>query len=339
MKLLVINLMPAIGEFLFVTPVFKVIKQAFPEAALEALVSAPVHPICKYNPYIDKIITLDKTGKQAGILEHIKLIGKLRNEHYDLVINLNPSERASLIAAFSGGKKICGFAARGFKLFFNPYVVRDRSIHSADSYLKALGELGIPNSTENTLEMIYDQISEQNANRMWLENNLQNQIVVGIHPGANWPSKRWSPEYMAMLSDKLQEVGVKTVFFGGKADIEIVEKVIAQCKVKPVIFTGKLDLLELAAMIKKCAVFVSADSGPMHIAAAQQVPVVALFGPTNPKRYVPYHVPHKILQPDSDCIMCGDGKCKLEKSCMENISPEKVYEAVRSFINPLGINR
>ena len=332
MKILIINLMPAIGEFLFVTPVFNVIKHAFPKATIEALVASEVYPICRYNRNIDKIIAFDKRGKQAGLLEHLRLIKKLRKADYDLVINLNPSERASFIAAFSGGKKVCGFAARGFKRFFLPYLERDQSIHSADSYLKALKELGIDFSGVNHLEMEFDQTSKQNAERMWLECNLQNQVVVGIHPGANWPNKRWPPGYMAILSDKLQEDGFKTVFFGGKSDIEIVEKVVAQCKAKPVVFTGKLSLLELAAMIQKCAVFVSADSGPMHIAASQQVPVVALFGPTSPKRYGPYHSTHQIIQPDSDCIMCGTGECKLDKSCMETISPEKVYQAVRSFL-------
>lgn len=332
LKILVINLMPAIGEFLFVTPVFKVIKTAFPEAAVHALTASQVYPICRYSRFIDKIITFDKKGRQAGLIEHFRLVGKLRKEGYDLVINLNPSERASFLAAFSGGKKICGFAVKAFRSFFSPYLERDPMIHCADSYLKALEELGIPKLEQNTLEMEYDSESEKKANRMWQACDLQNQIVVGIHPGANWPNKRWVPEYMAQLSDKLREDGVKTVFFGGEADLEIVAKVVAQCKLKPVIFTGKLNLPELAAMIQKCTVFVSADSGPMHIAASRQVPVVALFGPTNPKRYGPYHTPHRIIQPDSDCIMCGVGECKFGTGCMKWISPEKVYQGVRSFL-------
>lgn len=332
LKILIINLMPAIGEFLFVTPVFRVIKTAFPEASVHALVASQVYPICRHSRFIDKIIAFDKTGSQAGLLEHFRLVKKLRDERYDLVINLNPSERASFLAAFSGGEQICGFAAGGFQRFFSPCLERDPSLHCADSYLKALEEIGVPKLAQNTLEMEYDPESEQNAARMWRAYDLQNRIVVGIHPGANWPNKRWVPEYMAQLSDKLREDGIKTVFFGGKADLETVEKVVAQCKVKPVIFTGKLDLPELAAMIQKCAVFVSADSGPMHIAASRQVPVVALFGPTNPNRYGPYHTPHQIIQPDSDCIMCGVGECKLGTGCMKRISPEKVYQAVRSFL-------
>jgi heptosyltransferase-2 len=71
----------------------------------------------------------------------------------------------------------------------------------------------------------------------------------------------------------------------------------------------------------------------MHIAAAQQVPVVALFGPTSTKLYGPYHTPHQIIQPDSDCIMCGTGECKSGKSLIKHISPEKVYQAIRAFIS------
>lgn len=330
MKILVINLMPAIGELLFVTPVFKVINQAFPEAAVDALISKDVRQICLYNPYINKIISFDKRGRQAGIIDHFKLIRKIRKTQYDLVINLNPSERASLLAAFSGGGKVCGFASKSFKRFFSPYLIKDRSIHSADCYLKALREIGIPNTIDNKLEMEYDQQSQATADQIWHKKNLQNQIVVGIHPGANWRSKRWKPEYLAKLSDMLHQDGIKTVFFGGPADIEIVEKVVTLAKIKPVTLTGKLNLLELAAVIKKCSVFLSGDSGPMHIAVSQQVPVVALFGPTSPVRYGPYHSPHIVIQPNIN-ILTGEDK----KKYMEYISPGQVYQAVCSLLNNL----
>lgn len=333
MKILVINLMPAIGELLFVTPVFKVLRQAFPEATIEALLASQVHQICAYNPYIDTVITIDKTGDQTGILEHYKLIRKIRKVRYDLVINLNPSERASLIAAFSKGKRICGFASKWLNPFFNPWQKKDRSIHSADAYLKALNKIGIPSQTENYLEMRYNEKAEEKSNRIWQDNFLPDSNVVGIHPGANWPNKRWKPEYLAMLSDMLQQRNIKTVFFGGRDDLQIVDKVVELCKVKPVIMTGKLTLLELAAMVEKCSVFVSADSGPMHIAVSQRVPVVALFGPTSPTRYGPYNVAHRIIQPDSNCIMCGSGRCKFETNCMEFIAPEKVFHAVLDLLS------
>lgn len=111
-----------------------------------------------------------------------------------------------------------------------------------------------------------------------------NQTVVGIHPGVNQHKKRWKPEYLTEFSDLLQQNGIKTIFYGGKADLEIVNKVFSICKFKPVTLTGKLNLLELAAVIKKCSVFVSADSGPMHIAVSQQIPVVALFGSHQPDK-------------------------------------------------------
>ncbi|NLW45719.1 MAG: glycosyltransferase family 9 protein [Firmicutes bacterium] len=327
MKILVINLMPAIGELLFVTPAFKVIRQAFPEATIDVLIAEDVRQLCLYNRNLDKIISFDKKRGQAGIIAHFKLIREIRKYRYDLVINLNPSERASLIAALSRGKKICGFATKSFKLFFNPYLVKDRSIHSADCYLKALREIGIPNIGDNKLEMEYDRQSQAIADRIWLENNFQNQTIVGVHPGANWPSKRWKPEYLAKLSDMLQQDGIKMVFFGGPSDIEIVEKVASLTKIQPVILTGKLNLLELAAVIKKCSVFLSGDSGPMHIAVSQQVPVVALFGPTRPARYGPYHSPHIVIEPDNN-ILANEDKKKL----MEYITPGQVYQGIYSLL-------
>lgn len=317
---------------MFVTPVFKTIKQAYPEASIDALIAANVHQICLYNKNITNIIAFDKTNRQAGVIEHLKLVKKIRKSRYDLVINLNPSERASLIAAFSGGKKVCGFASKTLRFFFNPFLIKDRSIHSTDSYLKALEEIGIPRHQDNRLEMNYDQQSEATTERIWIDNNLQDQVVVGIHPGANWLSKRWKPDKLSQLSNMLHQDGIKTVFFGGKDDLETMEKVVAQCKTKPVVLTGKLNLLELAATIKKCSVFVSADSGPMHIAVSQQVPVVALFGPTSPKRYGPYNSPHIVIQPDNNILNNLD-ESELKKKCMDYISTDRVYQAVLSLLN------
>ncbi len=332
MKILVINLMPAIGELLFSTPVFKVVREAFPEAIIEVLVSAQVHQLCAHNPNIDKIITINKTGDQS-LPAHLSLIMEIRQSRYDLVINLNRSERTSLLAIFSGGKRICGVASNWLKPFFKPGLKRDHSIHSVDSYLKVLREIGIPVQPDNFLEIIYDEKVGEKADRIWRENSLPDKNVIGIHPGANWPNKRWKPEYLAILSDMLQQSGIRTVFFGGRDDLSIVDKVITLCNAKPVILTGQLTLLELAAIVKKCAVFVSADSGPMHIAVSQRVPVVALFGPTSPTRYGPYNIAHRIIQPDSNCIMCGSGSCERETNCMEFVAPEKVFQAILDLLS------
>lgn len=329
MKILIVNLMPAIGESLFFTPVFRIVKQAFPHATVDALIAEDVRQICLYNPYIDKVISFDKRGRQAGLIEHLKMIRKIRETRYDLVINLNPSERASALAAFSGGKKVCGFASKFLKRFFNPYLIKDRSVHCVDCYLKALRELGIPvpNSADIKMEMEYAQQSKLTADRIWLENNLNDQTVVGIHPGGSSAGKRWKPEYLAELSDMLQRNGLKTIFFGGPTEIGIAEKVVALAKIKPVVLTGKLNLLELAAAIKKCSVFLSGDSGPMHIAVSQQVPVVALFGPTSVVRYGPYNCPHVVIQPAQN-ILANEDKEKL----MEYITPEQVYQGIYSLL-------
>ncbi len=318
MRILAINLMPFLGDLLFVTPVFHVLRHSFPDATIDALVENSVREVVSGNPHLSRVITVDKRGRDSGLIGHLRLIKSIRRAKYDLVLNLNGSERTTLIAACSGGKKIRGFAAQGpFSLLY-PSVKRNEHIHRAESYLNALAEIGLPVGIRPGLEMYPDRASEDAVEAIWREQKLADRTVIGIHPGAGWPSKRWTLTGLAQLTDMLLEQGLQVVIMGGPGDVGLVNTLITLVTRKPVVLTGRLGLLELAAAIRRCSVFVSADSGPLHVAASQQVPSVALFGPTDPDRYGPYKVRRVIVR-------ALDG-------CVGSISVEEVFAAVQELL-------
>jgi len=331
MKILVINIAPFVGETMFITPVFKALREAFPKDGIEALVEQAPHMLVAHNPNLNKVITMEKHGRDGGLAAHLRVIKKLRSAKYDLVINLNTSERASAIAALSGGKQICGLAARSLAFLFKPYV-RLGNQHFIDAYLEVLPAIGIPVSGPMGMEVFVDQTSEANAEHAWESAGLAgSHDVIGIHPSAGWPSKCWTAKGFIRLVDLLQRQGKTVALFGGPRDIDLAARIISRTEIKPTVFTGKLNLLELAALITKCAVFVSADSGPMHMAAAQRVPTVALFGPTTPDRFGPYMVKNITIQTGGSCRACFKDKC-AHNVCMEQISAEQVFKAVQVLL-------
>lgn len=317
-----------IGDLLFTTPLLHVLRQRFPEANISMLADEKNAWVLKYNPNISELIGIDKKGYHNKLPNYIDLIRNIRHRRFDLVINLHANERASAIAAFSGAKEIVGFSARCLGMMFTKLVKERIDIHQADAYLDVLRTIGITDYNNNGLEIWTDETSQRKANEVWSEDF--NQVkVIGLNTGGSWLTKRWTKLGFSGLADKLLENGYGVAFFGGpmdKADVcEIISMMVNREHHLLEVFTGETSLLEMAALVKKCAALVSGDSGPMHIAVAQKVPVVAVFGPSNPVRYHPYGQKGAVLQSAQECLGCGEHGCE-HHSCMNDVTVEQVYD-------------
>lgn len=333
LKILIINLM-YIGDLLFITPAIHLLRTTYPASELDLLLDKKYIDIFVNNDHINNIIAIDKKGFHGKLMNYIRLIKDIKKKNYDLVINLHRNERSSAIAAFSNGKRIIGFASKGFEFFFSSPLKEHTDIHQVESYLNVLKVLEIKDLHNKGLEMIPGVDAENSADRKWTEAGLKSESnVIGLNTGGSWPTKRWTIEGFAQLINLLYKNNFIPVMFGGDMDKPMVEQIIFKTPKPPVIFTGKLNLLELGATIKKCSVFVSGDSGPMHIAASQQIPTVALFGPSDPIRYAPYHVDHILLRSlEETCIGCGLHKCEHHR-CMKNIKAPDVYRAITTLLS------
>lgn len=290
--------------------------------------------VIKYNKNLSEIIAIDKKGYHNKLSNYLKLIADIRSRRFDLVINLHPNERASAIAAFSGGEKIIGFSSKGFGVFFDDLMKERRDIHQADAYLEVLKSLNINNTNSQGFELWVDDATEQRVNEMW--DQIFTQKVIGLNTGGSWPTKRWTKIGFARLADQLLEKGYGVAFFGGPMDRSDVEEILAIMKNSQhdqlEVFAGKTTLLEMAALVRRCEALVTGDSGPMHIAVSQGVSIIAIFGPSDADRYFPYGQQEHVLKIGCPCQPCGQHTCTIGHICMEKVTVEMVLEKLNHLL-------
>ena len=323
-----------IGDLLLVTPVLRTLRTNFPDAHIALLADAKLADLVKYNQNISELIAIDKKGRHDKLFNYIRFIHEIHQRKFDLVINLHKNERASFIAALSGAKKIVGYSTFGPGLVFDRVIEnRKRLKHQVEAHFDVLREtLGITNIDDRGIEMWLDDEAEKAAAHLWQQAFPNHPRVIGLNIGASWPTKRWPKEYFAELADRLVDEGFGIAYFGGPMDAEIVDQAISLMKhqnhPQVVQFTGQVTLMELAALLKKCRVFVTNDSGPMHIAVAMNIPLVSMFGASPVEGFWPYNDKSIVLKSPLPCHPCYKHSCDLGGlPCMYSITVDEVLDA------------
>ena len=195
--------------------------------------------------------------------------------------------------------------------------------------------LGIP-IEDKTLELWPSESGEKWAeeflNEAWVN---KEQFLIGINPGASlrWSTKKWPVENFAKLCDMLaNRLGVRVLLTGTKEDLELSRRLFSLGRSRPIVAMGKSTILQLVSLIRRCNVFITSDSAPMHIAAACKVGFVALFGPTDPKRHMPFCEKYVVIRKKLKCSPCYSSKCIKGLKCMKKITVEEVFEAVKQLL-------
>ena len=356
-KILVINLMH-LGDLMLATPVLRTLRTNYPKAHIALLADKKLADLVQYNKHIDECILIDKKGSDDHLLSFIKFIFKIRAKNFDLVINLHRNERASAIAAFSGANKIVGYAKPGFSLFFdkvmpNPSIAKNvgtenyipGSQHQVKSHFDVLREaIGVTKIDDGGLEMWIPQSVEDEAKQIFKDNFNDDDKVITFNIGASWKTKRWIDSYFAECADRLIEKNFGIAFLGGPMDIEFVNNCIAQMKHKDSnkvkIFTGKLTLAQVAGLLDNCVLFLTTDSGPMHIGVARNIPIVTMFGASPVPGFYPYDAKDILIKSPEKCHPCGRHECPRQgdenMACMKNIPVEVVMKYVEELLNKYG---
>ena len=336
-NILVINLMH-IGDLMLVTPVLRTLRTNYPKARISLLADKKLADLVQYNRHIDECLLIDKKGRDDSLPSFIKYIWGIRKKKFDLVINLHRNERASAIAAFSGADRIVGYAKPGFALLFDQVLPNLKAVkHQIHSHFDVLEQaVGIDRIDDGGLEMWLPEAAVRSAAKIWQENFAPDKKVVAFNIGASWKTKRGMDTYFARCADELLAKGYGVAFFGGPMDTELVEDCIAQMKHRDSsdikVFTGKVSLGELGALLKKCALFLTTDSGPMHVGVSQNVPVVTMFGASPVPGFYPYDARDVLIKTPEPCHPCGIHECPKQgadnMACMKKITVEIVMQYV-----------
>jgi ADP-heptose:LPS heptosyltransferase len=209
-------------------------------------------------------------------------------------------------------------------------------MHRIDFYLNIIESAGLK------VEDRYTEFFTEEEDSLFVDNFLKahsvnsGDTIVLVNPGGNWPPKRWIKEYWAQVSDRLiSECKAKVIITGAHNDIPLAQAIKELMKGSPVLACGVLNLKQLAALAKRADIFITADTGPLHIAnAIGAKKIIALFGPTDPSLTGPYPLKNAlIIRKDIGCkIPCYEVHCKNNR-CMKAITPEDVMAAVKSVRN------
>ena len=344
-KILVINLMH-IGDLLLVTPVLRTLRENFPVAQIKLLADKKLGDLVRLNKNIDGCILIDKKGADDNLHNLIKIIGEIRAEKFDLVINLHRNERASALAAFSGAKKIVGYSKPGFALLFNKVFPNLKAVkHQIHSHFDVLRDgCGIEKIYDNGLEMWISAEDKASAEKIFRANFSAGAKVVAFNIGASWLTKRWLDSYFAECADILLERGYGVAFLGGGMDKEIVSACVEKMRHKNSerlkIFTGELTLAEVAGFLDKCVLMLTTDSGPMHIGVARNIPIVTMFGASPVPGFYPYDAKDILIKTPVDCHPCGKHICPKTGAenleCMKKIPVDVVMKYVDELLETYG---
>ncbi|WP_301859052.1 glycosyltransferase family 9 protein [uncultured Megasphaera sp.] len=289
-KRIIVTFLMHLGDLVLITPFLQVLRRHAQGSDITLVVDEKVADVVRYNPNVDHVVTVDKKGKDnsIGALWHIGR--KLHQNHYDVLINLHPNERTSFLATVIQAREFLGMSHFLFRPFMDRYTRLDRiHLHAADMYMNVLEQLGIDDYRNDGLQLFTCPAWDKRAHDFYADQGVtKDRRLIGFNIGSAVPQKRWPPQRFAAVADYFAGQGYGCVFFGGSMDKAMVQEAASFMESRPIVATGKFSIGELAAAIRRCSLFITNDSGPMHIAVSQGVPVVALYGPSNPKLYGPY---------------------------------------------------
>ncbi|MBI4826810.1 MAG: lipopolysaccharide heptosyltransferase II [Nitrospirae bacterium] len=334
MKILIIK-PSSLGDIIHALPFLKAVKDTYPESQVDWVVSKNLKGLLEGNPLINELIVFDKDSMKAlknlpkTIIEIRKFKRILNTKYYEIIADLQGLLRSGLITHFTPGALKIGFAdgREGSSLFYGKKVSAQNAVHAVDKNLLIAKAIGA--SVKKIDFPLYVNSSARDKITELLKDSSE---YVLIAPSARWMSKRWPPEYFASLISK---INMPVVITGSLSDMAIVQEIKDESPGKIIDLCGKTDLKELIALIDGARAVVSNDSGPMHIAAALNKPVIAFFGPTDYEKTGPYGWQNNkdlnVLRASAKCSPCFKRRCK-DLVCMKGITVETAYNALRRYL-------
>ena len=323
----------SLGDVVQALPVLRLIKRHLPNSEIHWWIDSALAPLLEGDPDLAGVVLFERRRWAAPQHwpEMSRSIRWLRQQSFDWVIDLQCLLRSGVFAWLTNGKLSIGLddPREGARGFYDIIVRRPTALtHAVDWYLGVLPLLGVP--VDGDFQWLPERRAvAESVRRKWPVGQAR---WIAIQPGARWPNKRWPTESYAELVRLLAAANpdLQFVILGGAEDRSTGE-VIGRVNAKRCLdLTGQVSLLEMAEWIRLSRLMVTNDTGPMHIAAAIGTSVVALFGPTEPRRTGPYHQLDHIVRINLPCIPCMSPRCRYVKplECLRAIQPAAILDVV-----------
>ena len=337
-----------VGDAIMALPTLRAVRSKFPEAEIAILARPYVADIYREQEICNQLIAYESQVKHAGILGRERLAAELRAQKFDVALLLQNAFDAAWLVWRAGIRERIGYARDGRSfLLTKPIPVPktgEISAHEKFYYLELLRRAGWIDSLpdESYISLNVSELNCRRAEEFLSQSGVRpNSLRIAIGAGASYGSaKCWPPSRFAELANRLQtESDAEVILFGTAAEAAVTRAISSELHRPPIDLTDKTAIADLPALLSQCHLFIGNDSGAMHVAAGVGLPVVAVFGPTDPYGTAPVTPRHTIVQQKPYCSPCFLRHCPTDHRCMSAITPEMVEGAVKPWLSALEAQR
>jgi lipopolysaccharide heptosyltransferase I len=323
----------SLGDVVHSLPILPALRKQFPSSHISWVVNQAFRSLLEGHPDLDRVIAYDRGGSgisRRGVMSTSRLCGTLLRDRYDLTIDLQGLLRSGLMTAATRAKVRVGMAdaREGAGWFYTHRVDAPRlELHAVDRVLRVVSALGIDGTEPSFVLPI------SNTEKRWSREILSDvpgpRLLLNL--GARWLTKRWPPEHFAEVARRaVREFGAGLVAVGSADDRPLAQTLSRELKPLPLLdLTGATSLIQLAALAREADLFLSNDTGPLHLAAAVGAEVIGIYTCTDPRLTGPYG-PHATTV--QSCVWCAPSFRKScdRLECFAELTPDRVWPAVRA---------
>ncbi len=334
-----------IGDAVMSLPALEALRARFPQAEIVLLAKPWVSELYWRHPAVSREIVYDAEREHEGPRGFWKLVRKLRAERFEVAILFQNAFHAAWMAWCARIPVRIGYARDGRSSLLTEAIEVPPAAaygHQAYFYLQLLFRAGLidaPKPVRDVRLVVAEAEKKWAARRLGSLGLLGPRFLVGLNPGASFgPAKRWLLERYAELADRLiGALHADVLIFGSRDERPLAEEIAQAMKHTPMILAGETSLRQLMALLAQCRLVVTNDSGPMHLAAALGLPLVAVFGSTDERATGPLSSRARIVKHRVACSPCGLRECPIDFRCMLGVSVDHVYRAALGLVKELGV--
>jgi heptosyltransferase II len=337
-----------VGDAIMALPALHAVRARFPDAEIKIVARPYVADIYRHQQICDQLINYDPQGVHAGFSGRERLATELRAQKFDVALLLQNAFDAAWLAWRANIPERIGYARDGRSFFLTKAVAVPKSgeipLHEKFYYLELLRRAGWVDSLSDPA-FIGVNVPEQKrlrAAEFLIESGSRpHALRIAIAAGASYGSaKCWPPSRFAEVANRLQlPTDADILLFGTASETPVANAIAAELRRPPIDLTGKTAIADLPALLWQCHLFIGNDSGAMHVAAAVGLPVVAIFGPTDPRGTAPVTPRCTIVQEKTYCSPCFLRRCPTDHRCMTRVSPDMVEAAVKHWLSSVAVPR
>ncbi|MEW6686514.1 MAG: lipopolysaccharide heptosyltransferase II [Candidatus Edwardsbacteria bacterium] len=327
-----------IGDVILTTPVIRAFRENFPTAKLSFLVEKENSPVLENNPDLNEILTFERNW---SLIKQIKFIRHLRQKHFDLAVDFFCNPRSAYLTFLTNAKWRIGYDVRLRGRIYHQRVRVKEKVNAVESHLTLVSALGLSVPQDRTPRVFLSE-----SEKIWAKNFLRQKgiepgkLLIGLHPGASWPAKRWPKErFFDLATQFMKNCGAKIIWVIGPKEKDLSpfphRGESERGQQESFLILQNFLLRQLAAVISQCDLFIANDGGPMHLACALGTPTLAIFGPSEPEIWFPYSFfkKYRVVVSQVPCRPCHQDFCPDKTlRCMTELSVGKIFNEAQEIL-------